>query len=147
MLVRELIRKKGPEVVRVERGTDLGTAVRLLMEHGIGGLPVADSDGSPVGFVAERDVARAVDENPGGVRHLPVDTVMQRPAPTCSGEDTLQEVMARMTRDRLRHLVVIESGRIAGVLSVGDLVKQRLEELETEAGVLRDYVAAQRALR
>ncbi|HZD06129.1 MAG TPA: CBS domain-containing protein [Longimicrobiales bacterium] len=147
MLVRDLVRKKGSHVVMVFHGTDVGTAVRLLLEHGIGGLPVVSADGSPLGFVAEREVAEAVDAHGGDVRELPVDRVMQRPAPTCSLDDSLQHVMVRMTRERLRHLVVLEGSRIAGILSVGDLLKERLEEFETEAGVLRDYVAAQRAAR
>jgi len=75
---------------------------------------------------------------------LPVEEVMLRPAPTCSPEDDLRGIMERMTRQRLRHLVVVDGDAIVGVLSVGDRVKHRLEELETEAGVLRDYVAAQR---
>lgn len=147
MLVRDLVRKKGSHVVMVVHGTDLGTAVRLLMDHGIGGLPVVGADGSPLGFLAEREVAEAVDAYGEDVRELPVDRVMQRPPPTCSLDDTLQDVMVRMTRERLRHLVVMEGSRIAGILSVGDLLKERLEQLETEAGVLRDYVAAQRAAR
>jgi CBS domain-containing protein len=70
---------------------------------------------------------------------------MRRPAPTCRADDPLPGVMARMTRNRLRHLVVVGDDGIVGVVSVGDLVKHRLEQLETETGVLRDYVAAQRA--
>lgn len=70
---------------------------------------------------------------------------MQRPAPTCTVEDILDEVTARMNRERLRHLVVLDGQRMAGIISVGDLIKRRLEELEIETGVLRDYVVAQRA--
>jgi CBS domain-containing protein len=98
-----------------------------------------------VGFVAERDIVKALEASREQAVRLPVQQVMRRPAPTCGSEDSLQEVMARMTRDRLRHLVVVDAGRIAGVISVGDIVKYRLEQLETETGVLRDYVAAQRA--
>ena len=147
MVVRDLLRMKGSDVISVEPGTDLDAVVHLLMRHRIGGLPVVGADGTPLGFVAERDVVRAVDRNPEGIRHLAVDAVMQAPAPTCTGDDSLRRVMGRMTRERLRHLIVVDGGRIAGVISVGDLVKHRLEQLETEAGVLRDYVAAQRAAR
>lgn len=146
MHVRELIGRKGPGAVTISVGTGLGEAARLLMEHNIGGLPVLAASGSVVGFLAERDVVRAVDQDASNPREVPVERVMRRPAPTCSGEDTLHDVMARMTRDRLRHLIVMDQGRIAGVVSVGDLVKVRLEQLETEAGVLRDYVAAHRAV-
>jgi CBS domain-containing protein len=147
MSVRNLLRRKRSEVITIEPDADLGRAARLLMRHQIGGLPVVEADGSVAGFIAERDIVAAVDRHAGGIRHLAGADAMRRPAPMGAGEATLHEVMGRMTRDRLRHIVVVEAGRIAGLISVGDLVKHRLEELETEAGVLRDYVAAQRALR
>jgi CBS domain-containing protein len=146
MRVRELVKGKGSGAITVSPDTDLGTAARLLMQHNIGGLPVVRADGTLVGLLAERDLVRAVDRSSTSIRHVPVERFMRVP-PTCAGDDTLREVMARMTRDRLRHLVVVDDGRISGVLSVGDLVKQRFEELQTEAGVLRDYVAAGRAIR
>ena len=70
-----------------------------------------------------------------------------RPAPTCDADDTIEHVMHRMTEQRQRHFLVLDEGKLVGVLSVGDLLKDRLRKLETEAGVLRDYVAAQRAAR
>jgi len=146
MRVRDLIRKKGGGgAVTVAPEADLVQTGRLLMHHRIGGLPVVDASGRLVGFVSERDIVRAVARAPEGIRYRRVDEIMQRPAPTCRAEDRLEEVMARMNRDRLRHVVVLDFRRIIGILSVGDLVKHRLEELEMEAGVLRDYVVAQRA--
>ncbi len=147
MAVRSLLQNKTPKAVTIEAGASLSSAVRLLMKHNIGGLPVVADDNSPVGFLAERDVVRVVDEHPDGIGNLRVKDVARRPAPTCQADDPLHEVMARMTRDRLRHLVVVDGKGIEGVISVGDLVKHRLRQLETETGVLRDYVAAQRALR
>jgi len=117
------------------------------MKHLVGGLPVVAEDGAVTGFIAERDIVVALDGTAGSVRDLLVDDVMRRPAPTCSADDTLHEVVARMTRERLRHIAVLDGGRLAGVVSVGDMVKHRLEELQTETGVLRDYVAAQRPAR
>lgn len=146
MRVRELLSKKPAEIVTVEAGADLGTAVRLLMEHGVGGLPVVTEEDTPVGFLSERDVVAVVHEVDGPVRDVRVKDVM-RPIPACSAEDSLEDVMGRMTRQRLRHLVVQDSEQLVGVISVGDIVKHRLEQLETETGVLRDYVAAQRARR
>ena len=144
MVVAELIRKKAENLITVEASAELGHATRLLVEHRIGGLPVL-AGGLLVGFIAERDIALALDRHRDNIRQLSVDRVMRRPAPTCSGDETLQNVMARMTRERLRHLVVLDGDRPMGVISVGDLVKQRLEQLETETGVLRDLVAAKRA--
>lgn len=146
MRVRELLSSKPSKVITVEPGTHLGTAIGLLMDHGIGGLPVVADDKTAVGFLSERDIVAVVHESPGSVHDMRVKEVM-RPIPACTADDSLEEVMARMTRQRLRHLVVQDGGRIVGVISVGDLVKHRLEQLETETGVLRDYVAAQRAMR
>jgi CBS domain-containing protein len=114
--------------------------------HNVGGLPVVNADGTPIGFVAERDVVRVVHENPDNAHRLPVTAIM-REAPFCRADDALEEVMWRMTRERLRHLVVRDGERAVGVISVGDIVKHRLEQLETETNVLRDYLAGQRAGR
>jgi CBS domain-containing protein len=146
MRVREILAKKPSKVITVAPDAELRTAVRLLMEHGIGGLPVATNGGAPIGFIAEREVVSALDRYDGPIGHLRVEGVM-RPLPECKADDTIEDVMSRMTRQRLRHLVVVDGGRIVGVISVGDLVRHRLEQLETETGVLRDYVAAQRAAR
>lgn len=153
MSVRDLLKKKPKGVVTVESTATLARAAELLMDRGIGGLPVIKLPGSSlVGFVSERDIVDAVDRHESedvlseSLRALPVTSVMTKPPPVCRTDDAIRDVMARMTRDRLRHLVVLDEGdEIAGVISVGDLVKDRLEQLEVEAGVLRDYVAAQRA--
>jgi CBS domain-containing protein len=145
MAVSTLLRAKPANVITIPENEDLGQAARLLMKHNIGGLPVVSSSGSPVGFLSERDIVRAMEKHPRGLRGVAVREAMRRPAPTCGPDDRLPDVMGRMTRDRLRHLVVMGDDGILGVISVGDLVKHRLEQLETETGVLRDYVAAQRA--
>jgi CBS domain-containing protein len=145
MRVRELLQRKGGDVVTVRSDAPLGSATRLFMERNIGGLPVVDARGALVGFLSERDVVKAVDASTGSVAELPVQRVMRRPPPTCDADATMQEVMSSMTRERQRHLAVLDRGHLAGVISVGDLVKHRLEQLETETGVLRDYVAARRA--
>lgn len=145
MKVRELVEHKPGHVITVDPHTSVSKAIDLLMRHNIGGLPVVNLKAELVGFVAERDIVEALQKNEGAVRHLPVKEVMRWPAPTCHMDDTLNDVMARMTRGRARHLVVLDGTRIAGIISLGDLVKQRLEQVEVEAGVLRDLVAAQRA--
>lgn len=144
MRVRNIMTAE-PDVVTIQAGDSVARAAEQITEHGIGALPVIDRTRKPVGLIAERDVARAVHEHPEGVRELAVQRIMQRPAPVCEIDDEIRPVMTRMTRHRLRHLIVIEEGRLAGVLSVGDLLKHRLDELEVEAAVLRDYVAGQRS--
>jgi CBS domain-containing protein len=136
--------RKPATLITIDAKADVATAVRLLIEHNVGGLPVVGAGGAVVGFVAERDVVRALHEGRGTAH--PVQQLMQT-APPCEPDESLPDVMRRMTSQRHRHLVVLERGRLLGVISVGDIVKQRLEELELEAGVLRDVVAGQRAAR
>lgn len=131
-------------VISITPTDTIARAAEKLVQHEIGALPVVDAGNQPVGLLAERDIARAVHEHGGATANIPVQRVMQRPAPTCDADDEIRDVMARMTRKRLRHLVVFDNRRLVGMLSVGDLLKNRLEQLETETGVLRDYVAGQR---
>jgi CBS domain-containing protein len=144
--VRDLLARKPSKLVTVEPDAHIGTAIALLMSHNVGGLPVMSADGSILGYVAERDIVRAVRLHGGTFQGLRVEQIM-RPAPLCDADDTIEEIMLRMTMERLRHLVVRDGDKIVGIVSVGDIVRNRLEELETEAGVLRDYVAAHRAVR
>lgn len=144
MRVRDLMRRKSEAVVTVEPSTRLEDVVRLLLHHGIGGVPVVDDDGRVLGFVSERNIVEALDRHGRDAQSVAASRIMQKP-PICAPDDLLSPVMGRMTRERLRHLVIVDDGRAAGILSVGDIVKHRLEELELETGVLRDYVAGQRA--
>lgn len=146
MRVRDLLGRKPAVLVTVDADARLEEAVRLLIEYEIGGLPVVSSEGTPLGFVAERDVVRAVHARQATIEQLTVRQAM-RPTPRCEAEESLEDAMRRMTSQRQRHLVVEDDGHLLGVISVGDIVKYRLEQLETEAGVLRDYVAGQRAAR
>lgn len=144
MKVRDLLERKPEKVYAVEPSAHVDVAISQMMAHDVGGLPVVHPDGRLVGFVSERDIVRAVRLHAGTFYELRVQDVM-RPAATCEASDRVLDVMRRMTAERLRHLVVRDEDEIVGVISVGDIVKDRLEQLETETGVLRDYVAAQRA--
>lgn len=147
MSVRMLLGKKSDRVITIMPEAHASLAAHLLIRHEVGGLPVLAGNGQLVGFLAERELVRALDQNDGSIERLTVARIMRTPAPTCGIDDPLPEVMARMTRDRLRHMVAIDGDAIAGIVSVGDLVKHQLEQLRLEAGVLRDYVAGQRAMR
>jgi len=142
--VRDLLERKPSRLFIVEPSAHVDAAISQMMAHDVGGLPVLAEDGKLVGFVSERDIVRAVRLHAGTFYELRVRDVM-RPAATCEARDNVMDVMRRMTAERLRHLVVRDHDKILGVISVGDIVKDRLEQLETETGVLRDYVAAQRA--
>jgi CBS domain-containing protein len=142
--VRDLVDRQ--QVVTVSPLEEVARAVRLLFTHNIGGMPVVAPDGTVVGFIGERDIVKTMNGHMGPVRHMLVQDVM-RPAVFCDPDDSIETVMKRMTSERVRHLVVRENGHALGVVSVGDMVKYRLGQLEMETAVLRDYVAAQRASR
>ncbi|HUL48582.1 MAG TPA: CBS domain-containing protein [Gemmatimonadales bacterium] len=146
MRVQDLLERKPSTLITIDVDGSVEQAVHLLMLHNIGGLPVVVNGGRLVGFVAERDIVRAVGRRSWNALDVRMREIM-RPAATCQVDESLYDVMRRMTSERQRHLVVEEDGRPIGVISVGDIVKQVLEQLETEAGVLRDYVAAHRAGR
>ena len=148
MRVRDLMTGE-PALVTVAPNETVAQAVALLMTHRIGALPVVEGEGEgmgrPLGIVSERDLVQALYENPDRVLGQKIERVMRRPPPICQAEDDISAVMGRMTRERARHLLVQDGSRLVGVISVGDLLSQRVSELELEAGVLRDVVAAQRS--
>jgi CBS domain-containing protein len=133
-------------VITVNPQEEVSRAVRLLFIHNIGGMPVLASDGAVVGFIGERDIVKTMNSHLSPVRHMLVRDVMG-PAAFCDPDDSVETAMQRMTNERVRHLVVRENGHVLGVVSVGDMVKYRLGQLEMETAVLRDYVAAQRMSR
>ena len=144
MHVRDLVH--GQRVITVGPHEEVAKAVRLLFTHNIGGMPVVAPDGAIVGFIGEREIVKTINGHIGAVRHMVVQDVM-RSATFCDPDDSVETVMQRMTSERVRHLVVRENGHVLGVVSVGDMVKYRLSQLETETAVLRDYLAAQRVSR
>ena len=143
MRVRELLGRGRSPVITIDSDARVDAAVRLMIEHRIGALPVM-SGGTVVGIVSERDIVELLGREYGNVRSVPLSRIM-RCAPTCNIDDDARDLMVRMTGERLRHFVVMENGRLSGIVSVGDIVKRRLDELELETGVLRDYVAGRRA--
>ena len=109
-------------------------------------MPVVAPSGNVVGFIGERDIVKTMNGHMGPIRQMLVHDVMG-PAAFCDPDDTVETAMQRMTSERVRHLVVRENGHVLGVVSVGDMVKYRLSQLEIETAVLRDYLAGQRASR
>lgn len=144
MHVRDLVDRQ--RVITVGPQEEVATAVRLLFDHNIGGLPVVTADGAVVGFIGERDIVKTMNSHLGPIRNMMVRDAM-RPAAFCDPDDSIELVMQRMTSERVRHLVVRENGKVLGVVSLGDTVKFRLGQLELETAVLRDYLAGQRASR
>jgi len=142
MKVEAVLAKKGGHVLTIDpRATILAAAQRLRLER-VGALVVMDGE-AVAGLVSERDIVRAFAEHKGDVADVKVADIMSRGLLTCTLDESLTHVMALMTRHRVRHLPVFEKGRLVGLVSIGDAVKHRLDELELEASVLRDaYIAS-----
>ncbi|TCK21633.1 CBS domain-containing protein [Pseudonocardia endophytica] len=146
MKVADILRIKGDDVTTVPSWTSMAEAVQLLSgPPAIGALVVSDDGrGRLDGIVSERDVVRRLAADGPSLLERTVGDVMVHLPESCTPEDTLAEVMATMTRSRHRHLPVVVGGRIRGLISIGDVVRQRLAEMTTETGVLRDIYLASR---
>jgi len=142
MNVKSILAAKrlGGDVICIEPTADLASAARLLAKHGIGAVLIRGAGGRLSGILSERDIVRALSEGGADALHLTVGQVMTRNVATCSEEDTVSELMERMTAGKFRHLPVLRDGDLVGLVSIGDVVKQRLEEIERESEALRDYI-------
>jgi CBS domain-containing protein len=144
MKVEAILEAKGRRVDTTPPGTTVAAAVHEMTTRGIGAL-VVSADGERVdGVVSERNVVRALSRRGAGLLNMAVSEIMSRNVPVCTPHDTISHVMAEMTRTRNRHLPVVEGGKLRGIISIGDVVKNRLEELELETAVLRDSYIAHR---
>ena len=138
MLISDVLRTKGHHVERIQTTDGVEVAVRKLSEHRIGALVVEDRWMKPLGIFSERDFINAVARNGAAVLGYQVQQLMSTPILTCRPSDRIDAVLATMTTARIRHLPVIENNELKGIVSIGDLVKHRLDEKELEASVLRD---------
>lgn len=140
MIVNTILSGKGSNVVTIEPTATLAEASRLLAQHGIGAVLVTGAGQRIVGIVSERDIVRALAKNGADALSLPLTDVMTRKVVTCTRVDTIAELMERMTGGKFRHLPVVEDDRLVGIISIGDVVKMRLQEMEHEQNALRDYI-------
>ena len=138
MFISDVLRNKGYQVEKIHPTDSVELAVRKLSEHRIGALVVEDPWMKPVGIFSERDFINAVARSGGAVLGFEVQQLMSTPILTCRPSDRIDSVLATMTTARIRHLPVIENNELKGIVSIGDLVKHRLDEKELEASVLRD---------
>ncbi|MEE8188718.1 MAG: CBS domain-containing protein [Kiloniellales bacterium] len=141
MKVRAMIEAKGDKVATTRPDTPIATVIHKLKLEGIGALVVTDEADRLAGIVSERDIVRALVTHGGELLSMPVSQIMTRSVKTCTPEHDSNDVMTEMTNSRFRHLPVLDEGRLCGIISIGDVVKSRLEELETETSVLREYIS------
>ncbi len=140
MTVMSILSRKGHEVLTIEPTAALSAATKLLAQRRIGALVVTGADHRIVGIISERDIVRALGERGAQVLDAPVAEVMTRKVVTCSERDTTAELMEQMTAGKFRHLPVLEQGRLVGIVSIGDVVKSRLEEMQHDTEALQDYI-------
>lgn len=133
-------RNLGGDIVTIEPTADLAAAAKLLVMHRIGSVVISGAGGRLAGILSERDIVRAMAEQGAAALTQPVGQFMTRNVMTCSEDDDVASVMERMTSGRFRHLPVLRDGKLVGLVSIGDVVKQRVEAIERESEALRDYI-------
>lgn len=142
MIVDAILRAKGANVDTARPDWTVLQAVQKLTERDVGAL-VVSADGRHIdGIISERDVMRQIANSGPAILERRVDEIMVTDVITCTRKDTVNHLMAVMTQQRVRHLPVVEDGALAGIVSIGDVVKRRIEESENEAEALRQYITA-----
>lgn len=140
MTVARILAEKGRSVVTVRPERTLDEAIHLLAEKSIGALVVDDAEGTVLGIISERDIMRALASEGAAALDAPIQGHMTTNIVTCDRSASIEEVMHMMTEGRFRHVPVIEEGRLAGLISIGDAVKRRIAAVEAEHQAMRDYI-------
>jgi CBS domain-containing protein len=140
MNVKHILSRKGHDVLTIEPTATLAAAVKMLAERRVGALVVTGAGDRIAGIISERDIVRVLGEKGTAALDAPVAETMTRKVVTCGESDTIVEIMEQMTAGKFRHVPVAEHGRAVGIVSIGDVVKARLEELQQEQDALRDYI-------
>ena len=140
MNVETILRSKGRSVATIRPDAVVGAAVYALISRNIGALVVSEDGQSVDGIISERDIVHALSRHGPNLLALGVAEVMSRSVVTCTPTESVGELMAQMTNRRIRHLPVVQDGRLCGIVSIGDLVKNRLDEIEFEANSMRSFI-------
>jgi CBS domain-containing protein len=140
MRVKDVLRRKGDLVVTISPDQSVSALLDALAEHKVGALVVATSERGFEGIVSERDVVRHLQARGAGVLDDPVAAIMTSPVHTAPPETTVDELMVLMTEQRIRHVPVVVDGKLSGIVSIGDVVKHRIDELQTERDQLTAYI-------
>ncbi|MFC4081176.1 CBS domain-containing protein [Amycolatopsis samaneae] len=141
MRIADLLRSKGTTVATVTPETTVTALLAGLAEHNVGAMVVIGPDGLIAGIVSERDVVRRLHDTGPALLGGPVGDIMTRLVASCGPEDSVESLSVLMTEHRIRHVPVLEGGRLAGIVSIGDVVKNRMEELEKSQEQLQAYIS------
>lgn len=140
MKISDVLRSKGSDVVTASPDDTVADLLTALAEHGIGAAVVSSGDGAVDGIVSERDVVRHLHRTGTGVLDQPVSAIMTADVHTCTSQDDLSDLESRMTERRIRHVPVVEDGRLVAIVSIGDVVKHRIRDLAAERDQLEAYI-------
>ena len=140
MNVKTILAAKSGDIIGIEPTADLAAAAKLLSAHRIGAVVIRGAGGRLAGILSERDIVRALSEHGADALKLSVGQVMTRNVTVCNEDETIASIMERMTTGKFRHLPVVTKGELTGLISIGDVVKQRVDEIERESEALRDYI-------
>lgn len=141
MTVRSILSSKGNDVVTAGPASSVAEIANILADRKIGAIVMTDSANHVVGIISERDVVREIARRGAEILQEKADAVMTRKVVTCKPEHTINEVMQLMTGGKFRHLPVVENGQLTGIVSIGDVVKVRIQQAEKEADAIREYIA------
>ena len=142
MIVDTILQNKGTAVYTLRDSDTLADAVAMLNGHNIGAVVIVGPHDTVAGILSERDIVRQLGKNSGTALAQTIGSCMTRSVVTCERMTAIGDVMERMTRRRIRHMPVVENNRLLGIISIGDVVKLKIEEVEHEAEVLREYIAS-----
>lgn len=140
MNVTTILSAKGREVETIAPTATVAEAAKIMSDRRIGALVITGAGDRITGIVSERDIVRALARHGAGALRLPLNDVMTRKVVTCGPKDSVSNLMEQMTAGKFRHLPVVDADKLAGIISIGDVVKIRLAELEIEQTALRDYI-------
>ncbi len=141
MRISDVVKRKGGSVVTVRSDATVSELLALLSEHRIGAVVVSDDGEAVHGIVSERDVVRHLHSTGRDILDGPVAVIMTKEVRTCGLEDSLEHLEGQMTEHRIRHVPVVTDGRLAAIVSIGDVVKNRIDDLQAERDQLRDYIS------
>lgn len=140
MNVSIILAGKGREIVTIEPNASLTNAVHLLADKNIGAAVILGADHRIAGIISERDIVRALAERGAAALAEPVSRTMTRKVETCTEGESVANIMERMTAGKFRHMPVVDQGRLVGIVSIGDIVKHRVQEMERDSVAMRDYI-------
>lgn len=140
MIVAHILSQKGRDVATIEPAKTMTDAVAVLGKSKLGALVVSEADGKILGIISERDIVKVLARDGAGALADPVAKHMTKAVVTCAADDTIDLVMQAMTKGRFRHMPVADNGILGGIISIGDVVKARIDEMASESQALREYI-------